>query len=576
GVYTDESSPYTLYVYQTTSRYQSKEHSNLTFDEMKGLSYDQDRLNEKIEEIVSLAETAMESGEAAEEERVLALYEDIIDEVTKADTCYNMAEIDYYHNVFDEEAGERMQEVLEDDIDMNDQSYSALSRVCRSPYKETMETVLVSAVVEGLAEYEEMTEEEKELYLKENSLEQEYEQASQEDYFFEYDGEIWTFERFVNECDRLEHDAYIDIYQGLYKEKNSVLAEIYLELVKLRNERAVMNGYENFAEYAYDALYVRDYSLEDVQELFKEIKKSVVPALYDAHDIYYSMDFSPLYTLPETTAKERFAQIGLYLGEVDPELKESFDYMEKYHLYDMDASDGKADMGFTIKLPYYNDVYIFDSPYDHYYDYTTAIHEFGHYNYMFHNTEDILLEQNNIDLVEIHSQGLEMLFCEYGDEILEGEAGNLFRFIEVYQMAKNTVQSSLISEFEIQVYKNPNMTSEDLNKLYYNLSRKYGIYYDSSITEVYSWVDTSHIFSSPCYFIGYATSAFSSLDILILSEENRHEAIEKYMELTTLPSYMPYCAAVEYVGLRDIFETGVPEEIIEETVDILIKYREAD
>ena len=48
------------------------------------------------------------------------------------------------------------------------------------------------------------------------------------------------------------------------------------------------------------------------------------------------------------------------------------------------------------------------------------------------------------------------------------------------------------------------------------------------------------------------------------------------MELTTLPSYMPYCAAVEYVGLRDIFETGVPEEIIEETVDILIKYRNTD
>ena len=37
GVYTDESSPYTLYVYQTTSRYQSKEHSQLTFDEMKEL-----------------------------------------------------------------------------------------------------------------------------------------------------------------------------------------------------------------------------------------------------------------------------------------------------------------------------------------------------------------------------------------------------------------------------------------------------------------------------------------------------------------------------------------------------------
>ena len=41
------------------------------------------------------------------------------------------------------------------------------------------------------------------------------------------------------------------------------------------------------------------------------------------------------------------------------------------------------------------------------------------------------------------------------------------------------------------------------------------------------------------------------------------------MELTTLPTYAPYCAAVEYVGLRDIFEKGTVKEIIKETVEIL-------
>ena len=113
------------------------------------------------------------------------------------------------------------------------------------------------------------------------------------------------------------------------------------------------------------------------------------------------------------------------------------------------------------------------------------------------------------------------------------------------------------------------MTLEDMNKLYHNLSAKYGIYYNENISEAYSWVDISHIFNSPCYYIGYATSAFSSLDLLTLSEENRHEAVEKYMELTTLPTYVPYWAAVEYVGLRDIFEKGTAKEIIQETVNIL-------
>ena len=569
GVYTDESSPYTLYVYQTTSRYQSKEHSHLTFQEMNMLSYDKNKLYEDIEEITALAEGAKEREEALEEERVLALYEEIIEEVTKAETCHALSQIAYYSDVFDKESGRRQQEILEDAIDMQDKAYSALSEVCRSPYKATMETVLESAIVESLAEYEEITEEEKELYLKQNSLEQEYEQAAQEDYVFEYDGEEWTFARLLDESITLDRDSYIDIYQGLYQAKNSVLGEIYLELVQLRTEQAKLKEYESYAEYAYDARYVRDYSLKDVKELFAEIKKSVVPAFEDLQEIYYSMDFSPIYDLPETTAQERLAKVRMYLDEVDPELTEAFDYMETYQLYDMDLAEGKADTGFTIKLPYYNDAFIFDSPYNYYYDYTTAIHEFGHYNYMFHNMEDILLEQNNIDLCEIHSQGLEMLYYEYHDEILDGDAGDLFQFIEVYQMAQNTVQSALISEFEIQIYENPNMTLEDMNKLYLNLSRKYGIYYDQRMTEIYSWVDISHIFSSPCYYIGYATSAFSSLDLLTLSERNRHEAVERYMELTTLPTYAPYCEAIEYVGLRDIFEKGVPKAIMQETVELL-------
>jgi oligoendopeptidase F len=283
------------------------------------------------------------------------------------------------------------------------------------------------------------------------------------------------------------------------------------------------------------------------------------------------MDFSPLYNLPETTAEQRLAKVREYLDEIDPELTQTFDYMETYGLYDMDQAQGKADTGFTVKLPYYNDVFTFDSPYGYYYDYTTAIHEFGHYNYMFHNTENILLEQNNIDLNEIHSQGLEMLYYPYEAQMLSEEAGDLFQFMEVYQMANNTIQASLISEFEIRAYENENMSLEDLNKLYLNLSEKYGMYYNSSITELYNWVDIPHIFNSPCYYIGYATSAFSSLDLLTLSMENRHEAVEKYMELTTLPSYMPYREAVSYVGLRDIFEDGAAKKIMQETAEIMEK-----
>lgn len=574
GTYTDESSPYTLYVYQTISRYQTKEHSNLTFEEMRELAYDRDKLDEDLASLKELAERAQESGRADEQERVLALYEAVMEEITKAVTCHCIAQITYYQNVFDEENRSYQEETLEDSIDMQDAAYSVLALVCQSPYRDAMETVLESAVVDALAQYEEMTDEEKELYLKENSLEQEYEQAAQEDYTISYQGEEWNFERFQIEGGSLERDAYIDVYQALYREKNSVLGEIYLELLRLRTDKASGEGYEDFAQYAYNEMYVRDYTVDEALDLFGEIRRKVVPEVRDMEELYQSLDTTPLFALPTTTAMERFAAVSPYLEEIDPELMQTFDYMDEYQLYDMDPGAGKAEIGFTLKLPYYNDAFIFDSPYSYYYDYTTAIHEFGHYNYMFHNMEDILMEQSNIDLCEIHSQGLEMLYHDYYDRILEGEAGELFRFMEVYQMAQNTIQAALISELEIEIYQNPDMTLKEINELYLKLSRKYGIYYDSSMEELYSWVDISHIFTSPCYYIGYSTSAFTSLDLLTLSEKNRHEAVEKYMELTTLPTYAPYCSAIEYVGLRDIFEKGVPGRIMGEVALILEKSME--
>ncbi len=572
GVYTHKDSPYTLYVYQTISRYQSKEHSGLTFREMQEeLTYDKEKLEGELEELLTLAKKAGQDGKAGDGELVLNLYHSVMDEFTKLTTYQSISQVVYYQNVLDEENAAKQEAVMEDVIDLGDAVNSMLKEVCLSPYRETMETVIEPALVEALTEYEEMTEEEKELYLKENSLEQEYDMAAQEDYFFDYKGETWNFERLMLEEEGLSREEYIDIYQGIYGEKNSVLGEIYLELVGIRNEKAEMEGYDNYAEYAYDALYVRDYSVEEAKELFWEIRKKVVPATYHLREKYQSMDMSLLYDLPETTAQERFALIRPYLEEIDEELADTFDYMEEYQLYDMDPAVGKADLGFTTWLNYYNDAFIFDMPYRNYYDYTTAIHEFGHFNYMFRNVDDVMLKSNNIDLCEIHSQGLEMLFYEYNDKLLEGEAGNVFQFMEVYQMVDNIINASMISEFEIQVYEDPDMTLEELNKLYLRLSENYGTYYNQNIKELYTWVEIPHIFNSPCYYIGYATSAFSALDILTLASEERHEAVEKYMELTTLPTYAPYRDAVEYVELRDIFEKGVPAGIIKETVELLLK-----
>lgn len=571
GVYTHESSPYTLYVYQTVSRYKTKDeaHGNVTFRKMQELTYDGERIEKILDSLKEMAAKAQASGQADAPEEAVMLYQELEEELTKLATCNSIAQLVYYQNVFDEENRLIWEETMEDAVLFQDETFSALREVCDSPYREAMEEMMDPSLVDFLIEYEDMTDREKELTLKENSLIQEYEQAAQENYYFEYQGEEWDFDRLMEEALLLPQEDYVAIYQGLFGVKNSVVGEIFLELVQIRNELAQLAGYDNYAEYAYAELYVRDYTLKDVEGLFKEIKHNITSILWKMDDAVYSMGISDLYDMEAGSAQEIFEDIGPFLDQIDPELKDSYDHMLEYEMYDMDTAEGKGGSTFTISLPYFQDAFIFHNAYGDYYDYTTAIHEFGHYNQTYHNTEGILEEQSNIDVAEMHSQGLEMLYYDYYEEILGEEMGGLFGAYEVNEMAQKAIDAALISEFEIYVYQHPEMSLEDMNKLYYNMSGQYGIYYIDGINEVYTWSEIGHIFNAPCYYISYLTSALSSLDILGLSHENRQQAVETYMELTTLPTYVPYCSAVEDVGLRDIFSDGVAEEIIREAADVL-------
>ena len=570
GTYTDETSPYTLYVYQTTSRYRDVDHANLTLEEMKQTTCDMDLLDAQLTEMKELAAEAEESGAAEKPERVKELFGDTQDEIEKLSTCYSLSQITYYQNIFDEENQEIQAELLDDVMDYGDRLNVAIRELCKSPYQDTMIELMNAEQVEAYLEYEEMTDAEKELTAKENSLEQEYEQLSSEEFYYEYDGEEWDLNRLNMEADEMDHDAVVEIYQGICKQRNDAVGEVFVELVDVRNEIAKLNGYDNYAEYAYDAVYVRDYTLDETRDLLKEIRKHVVPVMADMKDVLYDTDYMRLYSegqgIESTSIIE---QIGPYLEEIDPELKDTQEHFLKYRLYDMDTSQNKANTAFTMRLSYFKDGFIYGQMYDNYMDYYNVIHEFGHYNNVYRSADTFFESSNNIDVSEIHSQGMQMLFYDYYDELLGEDIGDIYAFYDVYSMADNAISTALVSEFEIAAYENPDMTLEELNKLYLQLSRRYGMQYDSQIKELYTWSEIPHIFTSPCYYFSYLTSAFSSLDILTMAESDRHEAVETYMTLTTIPGYVPYCSAVEYAGLRDIFDDGVAQDIIEETASIL-------
>ena len=136
-------------------------------------------------------------------------------------------------------------------------------------------------------------------------------------------------------------------------------------------------------------------------------------------------------------------------------------------------------------------------------------------------------------------------------------------------MASSIIEGCLFDEFQRYAYENPECTLEQLNSKYTQLCNEYGLEYNTDVVYSYDWTDITHNFNSPMYYISYATSALSSLDLWIESINDRDEAVNTYKSLIACSSDTPYIESVESCGLRNIFDSGVVSEIAEETEIVL-------
>jgi hypothetical protein len=127
---------------------------------------------------------------------------------------------------------------------------------------------------------------------------------------------------------------------------------------------------------------------------------------------------------------------------------------------------------------------------------------------------------------------------------------------------------AMITEFEMTVYRNPDMTVSEMNRLYADLERDYALGFDfimgdeTEYVEAYGWVDIMHRFHSPLYCVSYVTSGLSSLSLYTWAQEDRQAAIGGYLDLIALPGDVGYKEAVAGSGLDDIFEPGTVDDIL--------------
>ena len=348
------------------------------------------------------------------------------------------------------------------------------------------------------------------------------------------------------------------------EEKELSCAEIYLELVKYYNS-LILTEDSNYIDYAYQ-LYCRDYSPDDIAKL----NDSAAEKLSDA---YKKINERRVKVYVKEAGEKKFDNnfdvVSQFAYRVSDDLRESAEMVLENGLY-RTGSGGSDTTSYTTKLNYIEAAIIYQYIWNESKDLSTAAHEFGHFNALRQDTTPYLyIHGSNLDLAEVHSQGLEVLYTDFydsiygvNDEFLSlGEAGSLLVAVA------GGFQGN---EFENYVFDHADsMTPQDVVDKYHELAKKYKLY-DVPFYQI------AHFFQMPGYYISYAVSALAAIDLWSVMYRDYDKAVEMYTDLSHISIYdgTGFTDGLKSAGFDDVldedFITKKIPELAEDLTDGII------
>ncbi len=476
-----------------------------------------------IYDAAELLDKAARLGETADGKEAADLYDWLMAEYAKVYTFDNLAYIDFYAHPGDETLSDACRQLDSILNEVNDALCTALSAALDGPAGSALRSYIGEDKATALVGYDEQTDRQREITERVSEL-------------------------------TLQYNALIMEYLS-YDEETEKIGALYRELVDLHNEEAQIVGYKDYADYAYEASYGRDFTPDDAAALCEAVKpyaRQYFGSLYYNEATY--ADFS---ADTDLTERELVGLVTQYMPRVSDDAAKAAAYMEKHGLYFMDSAERVSDLGFTTTLDQYNAPFIYLALYGDQNDIQSMFHEFGHYYDAYVNpVPDLLLSVGSLDIFEIHSTGMEALSTGWYEDIY-GEDADLAR-IRFLDSALYTVFSGcLFDEFQRAVYADPTLTPEQISQTFVTIARSYGL---RSFGKEFShyWMQVNHNFESPFYYISYAVSMLASLQIYEMAENDWAAAADFYNDLVSLGAFdYTYCELLDKVGL-ECFTDGLP------------------
>lgn len=393
----------------------------------------------------------------------------------------------------------------------------------------------------------------------------------------EFQGKKYTLAQlapFMQDTDREVRKAAAAARYGFFAEHETELDEIYDELVKIRTKIACALGYKNFVQLGYDRLGRTEYNAEMTANYRKQIYELIVPISENLRkrqakrlhlDKMYFYDTGLQYltgnAVPQGEPDWIVEQAKKMYAELSPETNEFFTMMTEYGLMDLLSTKGKAGGGYCTGFPLYKVPFIFANFNKTQHDVEVMTHEAGHAFQAYESRDARLLEYSwpTLEACEIHSMSMEFFTWPWMELFFKHQTEK-FKFTHLSGALEFLPYGAAVDEFQHWVYENPEVSPAERKAQWRAIEKKYRPSLDYAGNDYLErggfWMQQSHIFSTPFYYIDYTLAQVCALQFWVKSNSDRKTAWKDYLRLCRAGGSRPFLELLKLANLKNPFEEG--------------------
>ena len=403
----------------------------------------------------------------------------------------------------------------------------------------------------------------------------------------EYKGEKMTLQKagvYLKDLDRNIREEVYHLIQYRRGQDETVLNDLYSELIQLRHKIALNTGFKNFRDYKHQSLGRFDYTVQDCLSFHDAVQKHVVPLVteneknrkrklnlpdYRPWDKEVDAEGKPPLK-PFTTARELIDRTEKCFESIDPYFAECIRTMDKMGRLDLESRIGKAPGGYQYPLYETEIPFIFMNAVGLHRDMVTMVHEGGH---AIHSFLDIPLELVDFksppsEVAELASMSMELISMEHWDAFFPDED-------DLKRAKRQQLESVLdalpwiaaVDKFQHWVYMYPEHSVEERYAAWMQIMKDFGtgvVNYDGLENNLKRrWQAQLHLFEVPFYYIEYGFAQLGAIAVWRNYKKDPKKAIEHYKAALALGYTKTIPEIYKAAGIEFNFSPGYVKELAE-------------